>query len=84
MKINYLRKHTIPLIAVLTLGVPFSLACADQNPTAKTSSRTVAFVTTNAGATYGGPKTDENIRNADEQDEQLVNHFGWHGNPPLQ
>jgi len=67
MKINYLRKHTIQLIALLTLGAPcFLTSCADQNSTAKTSSRTVAFVTANGGATYRDPKTDENIRKADD------------------
>ena len=84
MKINYLRKHTIQLIAIAMLGAPcFLTSCEDQSSTAEASSRTAAFLTANAGATYGDPQTHENMRPADEEDEQLVSHFGWHGNPPL-
>lgn len=81
MVIKYMKRHTIQLIAILMLGAPCSLtSCADQNSTVKTSSHTVALVAANSSATYGDPKTDEDMRNADEQ---WVTHFGWHGNPPL-
>jgi len=67
MTINYLKKHTIQLIAIVMLGAPCSLtSCADQNSTAKTSSRTVTLMTANSGAIDGDPKTDENIRKADD------------------
>jgi hypothetical protein len=67
MTINYSKKHTIQLIAIVMLGAPCVLtSCADQNSTAKTSSRTVRLVTANSGAIHGDPKTDENIRKADD------------------
>ena len=67
MVIKYMKRHTIQLIAILMLGAPCSLtSCADQNSTAKTSSRTVTLMTANSGAIDGDPKTDENIRKADD------------------
>ena len=82
-EITYLKKHAFRLIAIVALGAPCSLtSCADQNSSAKTSSLTSAFVTVNSSASYGDPKTHENIRNAEEAAEHWrTYHFGWHGNP---
>jgi hypothetical protein len=62
-----MKKQIIELIAIVLLCAPCALtSCADQNSTAKTSSLTASFVTTNSRATDGDSETDENMRKADD------------------
>jgi hypothetical protein len=65
--LEYLKKRTIQLTAIVALGAAcFLTSCANQSSTAKRSSLLAGFVTANASAIYSDPKTDENIRKADD------------------